>query len=634
MADASRTFILTGGKLNSTSNQFEIAYYHVADGDTSNRMEFGRHGVTGIITMQFDSKVGINKLTPAYTLDVAGDISLSGSLRNGGTVIIDGSINATFNKMYAGATNASYTTGTAQAGESPAKILTTTFTNTSSAGTDGTHRTSLYLPFPTYTSTNAITTTNASTLYIAGGPVGAGNMSISNGWGIYCGGPSYFLSITTPNALTATGTTDASSTTTGTIIVSGGVGIAKKLYIGDNLNVASSKTITIGGTSMAETDMSRIVGITNGTALANKALVLDGSTNISSINSLSCAFLKPSTGIVVGNTADSGFQVSCLDSTIGSSSRRFIYGGGKALSTNNRFELAYFHVSDGNSSNRFEIGCYGTTGLVAVQFDGKVGMGTTSPICRLHLGATLSNQTLCAYGTGTAGTDLFYGWGTNDGYLKHQANTGHAIYVGSKGNSVGTEMVRITSVGMVIGPTADPLYPLEVELDTGSATGADAFFTYTVGTGVTTGTSFDPVTVSIYAKGRVVCTELDALSDKRIKQNITTLTDDYCDRLLNIEPRMYKKLPTNDIEVGFIAQDVIKEGMTEMVGVVKDLAKKELLVEEVDEYGVISHEDVMYTLNYNGFIPMLLNLVKRNRKKNEELQSQIDELKNIVRQLI
>jgi len=57
-------------------------------------------------------------------------------------------------------------------------------------------------------------------------------------------------------------------------------------------NVSSSGSITagtsfiIGGADLNETDLEKLDGITDGTAAANKALVLDGSSNIAGINSL------------------------------------------------------------------------------------------------------------------------------------------------------------------------------------------------------------------------------------------------------------------------------------------------------------------------------------------------------------
>lgn len=49
---------------------------------------------------------------------------------------------------------------------------------------------------------------------------------------------------TSTDILTLAGTTDASSTTTGTLIIAGGVGVAKKLYVGTDLAVSGNATVT------------------------------------------------------------------------------------------------------------------------------------------------------------------------------------------------------------------------------------------------------------------------------------------------------------------------------------------------------------------------------------------------------
>ena len=49
---------------------------------------------------------------------------------------------------------------------------------------------------------------------------------------------------TSTDVLTLGGATDASSTTTGTLTVAGGVGVAKKLYVGTDLSVAGDATFT------------------------------------------------------------------------------------------------------------------------------------------------------------------------------------------------------------------------------------------------------------------------------------------------------------------------------------------------------------------------------------------------------
>lgn len=58
-----------------------------------------------------------------------------------------------------------------------------------------------------------------------------------------------------------------------------------------NLSIANAGTLTMGSTVIAESDIAKIVGITNGSTAAGKALVLDSSKNISGINNLGAASL-------------------------------------------------------------------------------------------------------------------------------------------------------------------------------------------------------------------------------------------------------------------------------------------------------------------------------------------------------
>jgi len=57
-----------------------------------------------------------------------------------------------------------------------------------------------------------------------------------------------------PKILTVSGTTDATSQSTGSIVTAGGVGIAKKLHVGSNISVDSTTNATSGTTGSIQTD--------------------------------------------------------------------------------------------------------------------------------------------------------------------------------------------------------------------------------------------------------------------------------------------------------------------------------------------------------------------------------------------
>ena len=124
------------------------------------------------------------------------------------------------------------------------KITNDTFTDDSTVSL-GTAGISVFTGFAasTLAATNAITTTDAATVYIAGQPVAGTNQTISNAWSLLINDGNTKLN----------STTSSSDTSTGALQISGGVGII------ENLNVGG--TLTVGGTSVTG-------GLTEGTFVA------------------------------------------------------------------------------------------------------------------------------------------------------------------------------------------------------------------------------------------------------------------------------------------------------------------------------------------------------------------------------
>jgi hypothetical protein len=80
--------------------------------------------------------------------------------------------------------------------------------------------------------------------------------------------------------------TDSSSTSTGALIISGGVGIAKKVYIGSTLNVTGATTLSstlsvTGATTLSSASLSSTLSVTGATTL-NSTLGVTGATTLSS----------------------------------------------------------------------------------------------------------------------------------------------------------------------------------------------------------------------------------------------------------------------------------------------------------------------------------------------------------------
>ncbi len=92
--------------------------------------------------------------------------------------------------------------------------------------------------------------------------------------------------LTCSGIISITNSTASTSTTSGALVITGGIGINGNAYIGGNANI--NGTLTINGTPISSGDPNGyLLNITPGTALPSKALILDSSSNITGINSLS-----------------------------------------------------------------------------------------------------------------------------------------------------------------------------------------------------------------------------------------------------------------------------------------------------------------------------------------------------------
>lgn len=129
-------------------------------------------------------------------------------------------------------------------------------------------------------------------------------------------------SLVVSGSTTLTSTVNASNSTSGSLRVAGGVGIAKNLYVGGTLDASA---ITINGidiTTMIGTGSggsggsgvsdvpSYVLSITGGSAAANKALVLNSSKGITGITSLNTAALTVTGAATLSSLTVNGVAIT------------------------------------------------------------------------------------------------------------------------------------------------------------------------------------------------------------------------------------------------------------------------------------------------------------------------------------
>ena len=178
--------------------------------------------------------------------------------------------------------------------------------------------------------------------------------------------------------------------------ITNGLGAPNKALILDgSSNIASINNITTStinatsGYSLNGTNIDiGVLNVTAGTASASKALILDGSSNITSINSLSSTSLTTST-LNLNGSINLG---SNLNTTI--NNNIMITGGNSVFTTGNGLGLRFNTFV---STGYIKAYNYGTSALNKIDFNDaslfidsnkRVGINTTSPLYDFHVGGT------------------------------------------------------------------------------------------------------------------------------------------------------------------------------------------------------------------------------------------------------
>lgn len=212
----------------------------------------------------------------------------------------------------------------------------------------------------------------------------------------------------------------------------------------------------------------------------------------------------------------------------------------------------------------------------------------------------------------------------------HSRNAGASMWINTNGAQLNLLTQSPTSSGGIGSGIAIATTTLNgyVTINTGRTVTTAAAYGYltTGGAGTYPGGS-QSVSISLYANNRIWGQEIDAFSDERMKDIKGEVTLEEGLKLVkNLKPIKYtwKEGDDKGIKIGYSAQQVSKAGFDHLVS----LIPREGLEERIDDDGFVSPKDTQFSMNYDQVTPYHGVVIKHLLEKVQELEKQIQELKN------
>ena len=406
-----------------------------------------------------------------------------------------------------------------------------------------------------------------------------------------------------PN-ITSVGT--LSSLSVSGAINGGSVNISGGAHVGGDL--------TIDGALILSTPLS-YNNFSSSTAVFNSDVAATSSTNGGTLTVTGgAAFSKNviiGTSLTIGSTVLTSESFSALaGATPG------IVTAGVFLSSDSNKDLTGFRNL--TSTNLYGLiktcyqPCITTVGnLTNLNVNGYVGVGTAAPAKQIEINSTTGD---CLR--------LTYDKANNGGYLDVRVDAGGNSTLATSGTSI-TMSQKLVTPQIILGGSNCSTMPLEVGFVPFVMTQAYAFNTNVNAHGLVSAGSTTSYNYSIRAHGRILCTQsVDVMSDRRTKKNIVDLSDEFCSSFISkTTPVSFNWIDgDNNKSFGYIAQDLVRAGFSDLVNLTRD----DSIQEEIDEDGFISPEGVKFTVTYQHIIPILAKNQKRLMQENAELKEKLD----------
>ena len=387
-------------------------------------------------------------------------------------------------------------------------------------------------------------------------------------------------STTLNNIVNMTNSTEATSNSAGgCLTISGGTAIAKRLFVGGNTSLSGTLGVT------AATSLSSTLGVTGATTLSS-TLSVNGTTSLSSTLSVNGAVTA----------------IGLLTASGGITSNGAITTSGNISTTGTGTITSAGLLTASNGLN-----ITGTLNLSAVS-------PTTGIQCILSAGGFGGIRYSQSGGSAIAQTYA----GANDAGIGTSSGHSFGIITG------GSYKLTVTNSGNIGIGTMSPLYPLHIPITTtNSISGTYAYITPNLPLATITSTASG---ISLYTSGRIYCgNELNVASDRRVKENIQLIEDDFCEKFIKLsKPVKYNYINQDDLQYGYIAQDLLGSHLGD--GIVSIIENPDLL-DTIDEAsGIKNPKGIQFTIAYDKIVPILGNGLKIAYNKIDTLYNQIKEI--------
>jgi len=452
--------------------------------------------------------------------------------------------------------------------------------------------------------------------------------------------------------ISSTGTVSIANTSSGFQLNLGASGT------GITTNAITTTSLTLGATAITATGIElNYLDLTTGpgTAEASKALVLDSSKNIATLNLLTSNYLTANLAINSPNAIASfaavnigpivtAYGISSIKGTVGYSSTFFGSTNSILWMENSNASVieAEINISSGPGStstngmrigtctaNQFSLFTNATNRLI-ITSTGNVGIGsnasTNDKVFGILDGTAGSTQVDFRYGNALSSNNCF-----TMSYIPTSSGSGlNKIQFDPYGTSGALTILAKKYVGV---GTTGPICPLDVAgFDSGlgilapyqyaGPTSGDGGY---IASGTTTGVNIN----ARFQDNVIFDQKIYIRSDRRVKKDIVPLTVDLGIKFVEeVDPVLFRKKDQSSdamMEIGYIAQDIMKAGFG---NIITHTDNDKLKVEEEGDI-----ENIQFNVDYSRVCAILHSVVKDQQKKINELESNfesiLDELKEI-----